>query len=117
MFVYYAAFITFFDLQVSNLSAATSLYVISRLLQVIDEKSIINPVAGVVLYPYMASTVRDDIRESAAQGSHLRSSFSEHLNAIDEMVCSSANFEKKEENSSVIHDNVHLNRLVYCYLC
>lgn len=42
-----------------NLSAITSLYIVSRLLQIVGGKSIVNSVAGVILYPYMSLSVRD----------------------------------------------------------
>ncbi|MBA0740109.1 hypothetical protein Gogos_013331 [Gossypium gossypioides] len=44
-----------------NISAITSLYVVSRLLQVVGGKHLINGVAGLLLYHYMALCQRDAI--------------------------------------------------------
>lgn len=37
------------------MSNITSLYIVSRILQVVDVKDVINSVASVVLYPYLAT--------------------------------------------------------------
>ncbi|TYI10712.1 hypothetical protein ES332_A09G160800v1 [Gossypium tomentosum] len=44
-----------------NISAVTSLYIVSRLLQVVGGKHLINGVAGLLLYHYMALCQRDAI--------------------------------------------------------
>ncbi|KAF2289654.1 hypothetical protein GH714_037724 [Hevea brasiliensis] len=41
----------------SNLSAITSLYIVSRLLQVVGGKTIVNAVAEIVLYPFMGEII------------------------------------------------------------
>lgn len=93
---------------VTNLSAVTSLYLVSHLLQVIGGKGIINPVAGVILYPYMTSNIRDAIKGNKTEDKNLSNSFFELLNAMEETVDSHPEFE--EENVSSPQDNVCTKR-------
>ncbi|KAL6273342.1 hypothetical protein ACE6H2_024034 [Prunus campanulata] len=90
----------------SNLSAVTSFYTVSRLLQVIGGKGMFNSVAGVILYPYMTSSVRDAIeRDSTESISHAKSILSE----MGKVVSSSPETEKAE-NSSHPRDTVSNKR-------
>lgn len=44
-----------------HVSAVTSLYVVSQLLQVVGGENIINSVAGVILYPYITIGIKDAV--------------------------------------------------------
>ncbi|XP_021816875.1 uncharacterized protein LOC110759147 isoform X2 [Prunus avium] len=90
----------------SNLSAVTSFYTVSRLLQVIGGKGMFNSVAGVILYPYMTSSVRDAIeRDSTESISHAKSILSE----MGKVVSYSPETERAE-NSSLPRDTVSNKR-------
>ncbi|KAI5318878.1 PREDICTED: CLEC16A [Prunus dulcis] len=90
----------------SNLSAVTSFYTVSRLLQVIGGKGMFNSVAGVILYPYMTSSVRDAIeRDSTESISHAKSILSE----MGKVVSSSPETEGAE-NSSLPRDTASNKR-------
>lgn len=80
----------------SNISAVTSLYIVSRLLQVVGGKSMINAVAGVILYPFMTSTVGDATEGNTVVGSCNAKSFLDHLNHMEKMVCSGPESEGAE---------------------
>ncbi|XP_059462464.1 protein TRANSPARENT TESTA 9-like isoform X2 [Corylus avellana] len=84
----------------SNISAVTSLYIVSRLLQVVGGKSIINAVAGVILYPYMTSSVGDATERNSVVGSWNAKSFLDHLNHLEKMVCSGPESEGVENIES-----------------
>lgn len=79
----------------SDLSAVTCLYVISRLLQVVGGKSVVNSVAGIILYPFMTSSMRDTTRGDSGNGSFQDKSFVTHLNKL-EMQCSGLESEGAE---------------------
>lgn len=81
--------------QGSDLSAVTCLYVISRLLQVVGGKSVVNSVAGIILYPFMTSSMRDTTRGDSGNGSFQDKSFVTHLNKL-EMQCSGLESEGAE---------------------
>lgn len=57
-----------FFFQGTNLSAITSLYVISRLLQLVEEKNMINLVATAILCPRMFSSMRDAAESVTTNG-------------------------------------------------
>ncbi|KAF5473495.1 hypothetical protein F2P56_010102 [Juglans regia] len=81
-----------------NISEVTSLYIISRLIQVIGGKRVINAVAGVILYPYMTSSVG-----GATEGDTVDvngNSFLNHLNDVDKLVCSHPDTEGSENTSN-----------------
>ncbi|RVW44467.1 Protein CLEC16A-like [Vitis vinifera] len=79
----------------SDLSAVTCLYVISRLLQVVGGKSVVNSLAGIILYPFMTSSMRDTTRGDSGNGSFQDKSFVTHLNKL-EMQCSGLESEGAE---------------------
>ncbi|CAK7341991.1 unnamed protein product [Dovyalis caffra] len=85
----------------SNLSPITSLYIVSRLIQVIGGESIVNYVAGVLLYPYMSSSVRD------AWEAHSSSAFFNHLNGMEKLPCSISESEGAESvNWNPLHGHL-----------
>ncbi|XP_058109055.1 protein TRANSPARENT TESTA 9-like isoform X2 [Magnolia sinica] len=69
----------------SPMSAVTSLYIVSRLLQVIDGKELVNSVAAAVLFPYTDSSMRDggtiSKTDSAESFLELLNEFKAHLMA------------------------------------
>ncbi|OAY42978.1 protein TRANSPARENT TESTA 9 isoform X2 [Manihot esculenta] len=69
----------------SNLSAITSLYIVSLLLEVVGGKTITNAVAEIVLYPFMSS-LRDTIEGSTEK------LFSNHLNNVHKLVYSGSEY-------------------------
>lgn len=71
--------------QGSNLSAITSLYIVSLLLEVVGGKTITNAVAEIVLYPFMSS-LRDTIEGSTEK------LFSNHLNNVHKLVYSGSEY-------------------------
>ncbi|XP_062112532.1 protein TRANSPARENT TESTA 9-like isoform X2 [Humulus lupulus] len=79
---------------VSNLSGVTSLYLVSRLLQVIDGKGMMDPVAGAILYLYFDSSVQDAIKDTAT-ANHFTDSFSKRLNKMEEMTYSVSECEEE----------------------
>ncbi|KAJ8754747.1 hypothetical protein K2173_012136 [Erythroxylum novogranatense] len=72
-----------------NLSAITSFYLLSRLIQVVGGQYITNSVARVVLYHYMSLSVRNVDEESVG------ASFSNHLNYTERLMCSGSVSEKE----------------------
>ncbi|XP_050243729.1 protein TRANSPARENT TESTA 9-like isoform X3 [Quercus robur] len=80
----------------SNISSVTSLYIVSRLLQVVDGKSMVNAVAGVILYPYMTLSVGDAMKGDTVDGVCNASSFLDHLNDMEKRVCSGPESEGAE---------------------
>ncbi|KAB1203036.1 Protein CLEC16A [Morella rubra] len=83
----------------SNVSAVTSLYIISRLLQVVGGKTTINTVAGLILYPYMTSSVGE-----ATEGTTVdmnASYFFDLLKGVVEGVCSGLESEGSENVESI----------------
>lgn len=73
----------YYSFQGSDLSAITCLYIISRLLQVVGGKSLVNSMAGIVLYPSMTSCMRDSTREDSGNRSCQDKSFLTHLNKLE----------------------------------
>ncbi|KAL5545751.1 hypothetical protein UlMin_005438 [Ulmus minor] len=94
----------------SNLSAVTSLYLISRILQVIGGKGMMNSVAGVILYPYMTSGVRATIVGNIAEGNGFADSFFQHLSTIKEMEFLGGDCEE-DEQISCPQNNVRIQRI------
>ncbi|XP_070665753.1 protein TRANSPARENT TESTA 9-like isoform X8 [Malus domestica] len=89
----------------SNLSAVTSFYTISCLLQVIGGKGIFNFVAEVILYPHMTSSVRDAVqRDSTESDGHAKSILSEMG------IVSSSHETEGAENNSLLTDTVSIKR-------
>ncbi|RXH76382.1 hypothetical protein DVH24_019270 [Malus domestica] len=90
----------------SNLSAVTSFYTVSRLLQVIGGKGMFNSVAEVILYPDMTSSVRDAVqRDSTESNGHAESLLSEMGNVV-----SSSPETEGAENTSLPTDTVSIKR-------
>lgn len=69
--------------QGSDLSAITCLYIISRLLQVVGGKRIVNSLAGIILYPATTSSMRDSTSGDSGNGSCQDKSFVAHLNKLE----------------------------------
>ncbi|XP_075638324.1 protein TRANSPARENT TESTA 9-like isoform X2 [Castanea sativa] len=84
----------------SNISPLTSLYIVSRLLQVLDGKSMVDAVAGVILYPYMTLSVGDAMEGDTVDGVCNASSFLDHLNDMEKRVCSGLESEGAENIKS-----------------
>lgn len=99
-------------IQGSNLSAVTSFYTVSRLLQVIGGKGMFNSVAEVILYPDMTSSVRDAVqRDSTKSNGHAESLLSEMGNIV-----SSSPETEGAENTSLPTDTVSIKRLLnFCF--
>ncbi|XP_030483052.2 protein TRANSPARENT TESTA 9 [Cannabis sativa] len=89
---------------VSNLSGVTSLYLVSRLLQVIDGKGMMDPVAGVILYLYFDSSDQDAIKDIATSN-HFTESFSKHQDKMEEKSYSVSENEEKSINYPPCHDS------------
>ncbi|KAM7505033.1 hypothetical protein LguiB_003937 [Lonicera macranthoides] len=70
----------------TNLSAVTSLYVISRLLQLVEEKNMINLVATAILCPCMFSSMRDAAESVTTNGISEANSSSNQLYETKETV-------------------------------
>uniref|UniRef100_A0A6M2EEB1 Uncharacterized protein n=1 Tax=Populus davidiana TaxID=266767 RepID=A0A6M2EEB1_9ROSI len=81
----------------SNLSPITSLYIVSCLIQVIGGKSIVNYVAGVLLYPYMSLSVRE------AWEACLSSAFFSNFNDMEKSSCSTESEGAESVNGSPLH--------------
>ncbi|XP_030925626.1 protein TRANSPARENT TESTA 9-like isoform X2 [Quercus lobata] len=84
----------------SNISSVTSLYIVSRLLQVVDGKSMVNAVAGIILYPYMTLSVGDAMKGDTVDGVCNASSFLDHLNDMEKRVRSGPESEGAENIKS-----------------
>ncbi|PON70083.1 hypothetical protein PanWU01x14_082580 [Parasponia andersonii] len=93
---------------VSKLSAVTSLYLVSRLLQVIGGKGMINSVAAVILYPYIKSSVQDAVKDSTAVN-NFANSFPEHLNVLENTLHLAPKYEE-EESISCPQKNIFVKR-------
>ncbi|XP_059668663.1 protein TRANSPARENT TESTA 9-like isoform X3 [Cornus florida] len=70
------------------LSPITSLYIVSRLLQVIGGKHMVNFVASAVLYPYISSSMRDATEGSKTDCINQANSFANNLHEMDKMLSS-----------------------------
>ncbi|TKY53146.1 CLEC16A protein [Spatholobus suberectus] len=70
----------------SDLSAITSLYIISRLLQVVGGRSMVNNVASVILYHFLNLNVRIPC-EGSASDVHDVKTFSKCLNEVERVIC------------------------------
>ncbi|XP_015898856.3 protein TRANSPARENT TESTA 9 isoform X1 [Ziziphus jujuba] len=80
----------------SKFSTVTSLFLVSRLLQVIGGKDMINSVAATILCPYMSSSVRNSFQGNTAGEINYPNSLFEHLNKMESMVCSVPECEGEE---------------------
>ncbi|KAA8516800.1 hypothetical protein F0562_017090 [Nyssa sinensis] len=69
------------------LSAITSLYVVSRLLQVVEGKKIVNIVASAILYPYMSSSMRNATEGATTNGISQANSLANQVHEMEEMLC------------------------------
>ncbi|GAV57330.1 FPL domain-containing protein [Cephalotus follicularis] len=72
----------------SNLAAVTSLYIVSRLLQVVGGKAIINSVAGLLLYPFLNLSVKEAAEGDNAIGISNENSIIDFLNTLEILECS-----------------------------
>ncbi|KAI4300574.1 hypothetical protein L6164_033936 [Bauhinia variegata] len=71
---------------VSELSAITSLYFLSRLLQVVGGRCMINNVAGVIIYAYLALSVRYPSEGNASHGHDDAGLFSIYMNEVERVI-------------------------------
>ncbi|KAL3586611.1 hypothetical protein D5086_013478 [Populus alba] len=90
----------------SNLSPITSLYIVSCLIQVIGGKSIVNYVAGVLLYPYMSLSVRE------AWEACLSSAFFSNFNDMEKSSCSTESEGAESVNGSPLHRHFPEGRIL-----
>ncbi|XVF07561.1 hypothetical protein REPUB_Repub06bG0149900 [Reevesia pubescens] len=93
-----------------NISAVTSLYIVSRLLQVLGGKHLINAVAGLILYHYTALSQRDATNGDTVDGRGDASPLLHSLNDINIKVYSGPEAEGAEEinlNYLLEHLNEH----------
>ena len=74
-----------FFAQGSGLSTITSLYVVSCLLQVVGGRSMVNNVAGVILYPFMKLNVRM-LNEGNAPEGHNEKLFLKYLSEVEGII-------------------------------
>ncbi|XP_072062627.1 protein TRANSPARENT TESTA 9-like isoform X3 [Arachis hypogaea] len=70
----------------SDLSAITSLYILSRLLQVVGGRSMINNVAGVILYHFLNLNARTLSEGNASDSSNEVKPFSKCLNEVEKII-------------------------------
>lgn len=70
-----------------DLSAITSLYIISRLIQVVGRRSMINNVAGVILYAFLNLNVRIPSEGNASDVLDDLKIFSKCLNEVKRVLC------------------------------
>ncbi|XP_030448909.1 protein TRANSPARENT TESTA 9-like isoform X1 [Syzygium oleosum] len=70
----------------SIFSAVTSLYIVSRILQVVGGRSLINFIAGVILYPYLASSKEDASQVNNCDGTSGSDSFSRYMSKLEAVV-------------------------------
>lgn len=98
-----------------KLSTVTSLFLVSRLLQVIGGNQMINYVAVTILYPYMTSSVKKALQGNTAEEISYSNSFLEHMNEMEKMVYSDLECER-EENISFLNNNVCKERLLHILL-
>ncbi|XP_061359448.1 protein TRANSPARENT TESTA 9-like isoform X2 [Gastrolobium bilobum] len=70
-----------------DLSAITSLYILSRLLQVVGGRSMINNVAVVILYHFLNLNVRALSKGNASDGHDDVKPFSKCLNEVERIIC------------------------------
>jgi len=81
-----------------KISDVTSLYLLSRLLQVVDNKEILDSVASLVLYPHMALT-SEPVSEADFDSSQIKLS-SEHVNNIEQALDHSLNSQEPGKDKS-----------------
>ncbi|XP_057960097.1 protein TRANSPARENT TESTA 9-like isoform X3 [Malania oleifera] len=85
----------------TNISSITSLYIVSRFLQVVDGKNMVNFVASVILDPYF---MKDATEEDASDDICLPNSFSTNLDEKKEAGCSWLESEGAENiNWNILH--------------
>lgn len=72
--------------QGSHVSSITFLYVICRLLQVVDGRELVNSVAFALIYSYMFSFVKSNAEKGALTDGEAVNHFTEHLIKIEEIT-------------------------------
>ncbi|KAK7392665.1 hypothetical protein VNO78_21109 [Psophocarpus tetragonolobus] len=85
----------------SDFSAITSLYVISRLLQVVGGRSMINNVAGVILHHVLNLNVRIPSEGNASDIHDDVKSFSMALNEVERVICYERESNGCESNNGI----------------
>ncbi|RDX87300.1 Protein CLEC16A, partial [Mucuna pruriens] len=76
-----------FSVKGSDLSAITSLYILSRLLQVVGRRSMINNVAGVILYHFLNLNVRVPSEGTASDVHDDAKTSSKCLKEVERVIC------------------------------
>ncbi|KAI9122362.1 hypothetical protein K1719_007051 [Acacia pycnantha] len=91
----------------SDLSAITSLYILSLLLQVVGGRCIINNVAGVILYPFLTLNV-NHLNEGNVSHEHCDVyPFYKHVNEVKRFMCCASECKGAEGNDRN-HDDAHI---------
>ncbi|GAB4833270.1 hypothetical protein Ancab_031517 [Ancistrocladus abbreviatus] len=85
------------------LSPVTSLYILSRLLQVVDRKEMVNSVASLVLYPHVASGAGSATEGDAKFSISEADSLSDHFNAMEQILSSSLTSNEADGNNGFEH--------------
>ncbi|KAF8044246.1 hypothetical protein BT93_A2283 [Corymbia citriodora subsp. variegata] len=80
----------------SSFSAVMSLYIVSRLLQVVGGRSLINFIAGVILFPYLASSKEDATQGNNCNGTSGSDSFSRYISKLEAVVYADFDSERTE---------------------
>nr|DAD48411.1 TPA_asm: hypothetical protein HUJ06_018348 [Nelumbo nucifera] len=81
-----------------QISAITALYVVCRLLQVVDSKELVNSVAFIILFPHLVLSRRGPI-ERERTGDTSPSSFDDYLSEMEKLSSSSSESEAAEDNN------------------
>ncbi|KAK6942547.1 CLEC16A/TT9, N-terminal [Dillenia turbinata] len=80
-----------------TLSVVTSLYIVSHLLQIVDDKDMVNSVASFILYPYTISNFGITGKEKRAEGASQTENLVNHFNKGEELVCTGPESEIAEK--------------------
>ncbi|KAK6944099.1 CLEC16A/TT9, N-terminal, partial [Dillenia turbinata] len=91
-----------------NLSVATSLYIVSRLLQIVDDKDMVDSVASFILYPYAISNLGITGMEKRAEGTSQTENLVSHVYRSEELVCSGPESERAQKmDISCLFEHLH----------
>lgn len=100
--------------QESGVSAVTSLYIVSRLLQVVGGRSMINNVACVILYHFLNLNVRVLNEGNASNGHDDVKPFSKCLSEVERIICYAPESNEAESiMSSFNNEEICSKRLVF----
>lgn len=100
--------------QESGVSAVTSIYSVSRLLQVVGGRSMINNVACVILYHFLNLNVRVLNEGNASNGHDDVKPFSKCLSEVERIICYAPESNEAESiMSSFNNEEICSKRLVF----